>query len=70
MGKYPILSKAPITEALIDIRIKVRDDLKIEQLSSIYNFILKEYPNRKERYQREGSLEFKKGKPLLRVHRK
>jgi len=61
--KYPILSKAPITEALIDIRIKVRDDLKIEQLSSICNFISKEYPNRKERYQWEGSLEFKKGKP-------
>ncbi len=61
MKRYPVLSKAPITEALIDIRIKVRDDLKIEQLYSIYKFISKEYPNKKERYQWEGRLEFKKG---------
>lgn len=61
MEKYPILSKAPITEALIDIRVNVRDELKIEQLYSIYNFISKEYPNKKERHKWEGSLEFKKG---------
>jgi len=61
--KYPILSKAPITEALIDIRVKVRDELKIEQVYSIYNFISKGYPNKKERHQWGGSLEFKKGKP-------
>jgi uncharacterized protein (TIGR04255 family) len=62
--KYPILSKAPITEALIDIRVKVRDDLKIEQLfHSIYKFVSKEYPNKKARHKWEGSLEFKKGKP-------
>ena len=63
MEKYPILSKAPISEALIDIRVKVRDDLKIEQLYSIYKFISKEYPNKKESYPWEVKLEFKKGKP-------
>lgn len=61
MIKYPILAKAPITEALIDIRIRVRDDLKIDQLYSICESISKEYPNKKERYQLEEKLEFKKG---------
>ena len=56
MGKYPILSKAPITEALIDIRIKVRDDLKLSNFLRYTILFLKEYPNRKERYQWEGSL--------------
>ena len=61
MIKYPILAKAPITEALIDIRIRVRDDLKIDQLYSIYESISKEYPNKKERSLWEGRVEFKKG---------
>ena len=61
MVKYPILLKAPITEALIDIRVKVREDLKIEQFDSIYNSVSKEYPVKNPRLKREGRFEFKKG---------
>lgn len=65
MAKYPVLSKAPITEALIDIRVKVREDLKIEQIDSIYNSISREYPVKKTRSKFEGRLEFKKGESPL-----
>lgn len=63
MAEYQILPKAPITEALIDIRIKVRDDLKVEQLESIYNLISGQYPDKKARHKWESKFEFKKGEP-------
>ncbi|RJQ20826.1 MAG: TIGR04255 family protein [Nitrospiraceae bacterium] len=65
MTDYPILSKAPITEAVIDIRVKIREDLRLEQIDSIYNAVSGQYPDKKERYKWEGKLEFKKGSPLL-----
>jgi len=63
--KYLILSKAPIAEALIDIRVKARETLKVEQFDSIYNSISKEYPVKKTRSKWEGRLEFKKGESSL-----
>ena len=65
MAKYTHLEKAPITEALIDIRIKVRDDLKVEQLESIYNLISGQYPDKKTGHKWESKFEFKKGEPLV-----
>lgn len=63
MAKYTHLEKAPITEALIDIRIKVRDNLRVEQLESIYNSISGQYPDKKARHKWEGKFELKKGEP-------
>ncbi|MBI5056130.1 MAG: TIGR04255 family protein [Nitrospirae bacterium] len=65
MSNYPILSKAPITEAVIDFRVKIREDLRLEQIESIYNAVSGQYPDKKERFKWEGKLEFKKGAPLL-----
>ncbi|HHT9111297.1 MAG TPA: TIGR04255 family protein [Candidatus Brocadiaceae bacterium] len=65
MVKYPILSKAPIAEALIDIRVKARENLKVEQFDSICNSISREYPVKKTRSKLEGRLEFKKGESPL-----
>ena len=58
-NKYPALKNAPITEAIIDIRVKLPDDFNVESLISIYNQT--EYPYRKERRKWEGKIEFKKG---------
>jgi uncharacterized protein (TIGR04255 family) len=58
--EYPILPKAPITEALIDIRIKVKEDFKVEQLLPLYDLISIQYPEKKSRHKWEGKLEFKK----------
>ncbi len=41
---YPILKKAPITEALIDIRVKLPTDFDVKNISSIYDSIKNKYP--------------------------
>lgn len=46
---YPILKKAPITEALIDIRVKLPSDFDVKNLSSIYESIKDQYPEKQER---------------------
>lgn len=61
MPEYPILSKAPITEAVLDIRVKIREGLLVDHLNSIYNSVSGQYPDKKERHKWEGKLEFKKG---------
>lgn len=61
MAEYSILSNAPIVEAVIDIRIRVKEDLQLEQLNSISSAVCEQYPDKKERHKWEGKLEFKKG---------
>ncbi len=61
MSNYPILKNAPITEALIDIHVKVPDDYDVVQLKSLYN--VDKYPDQKEWKKWEGRIEFKKGSP-------
>ncbi len=46
---YPILKKAPITEALIDIRVKLPSDFDVKNISSIYESIKNQYPETQER---------------------
>ncbi|MCP4252474.1 MAG: TIGR04255 family protein [Candidatus Scalindua sp.] len=43
------LKNAPITEALIDIRVKLPSDFDIKNLSSIYESIKDQYPEKQER---------------------
>ena len=61
MAKYTHLSKAPITEALIDIRIKPRESLTVEKLDVIYKSISDKYPERRERRQFAGRIQFAPG---------
>ena len=61
MAEYSLLSNAPITEALIDIRIKVRDDIDVERIQSLHSTIANEYPDKKALHQMESTFEFKKG---------
>lgn len=67
MTEYPHLTKAPIKEALIDIRIKIKEDLNVEQIGSFYNFISDQYPNKQERRSLESRFEIKKGEPLSAI---
>jgi uncharacterized protein (TIGR04255 family) len=57
------LPKAPITEALVDIRVKLPADTELAKLGSIHELIVDQYPKRKERRRREFSFEFKEGEP-------
>ncbi len=49
LEEYPILKKAPITEALIDIRVKLPSDFDVKNISSIYESIKNQYPETQER---------------------
>lgn len=57
------LSKAPITEAILDIRIKIKDSFDVDRLQSLHESIKSEYPIKETRQQLEGKLEIKKGQP-------
>jgi uncharacterized protein (TIGR04255 family) len=61
VAEYSLLRNAPITEALIDIRIKLRDDFDVERFHSLHDIIADQYPNKKTRQKWEGRFEFKKG---------
>ncbi len=57
MKKYPILKHAPITEALIDIRVKLPSGFDVKKLDSIYEEIKEEYPEKQEQKISEVKLE-------------
>lgn len=61
MANYPLLKNAPITEALIDIRIKIKEGFDVKRFLSIYDTISSQYPEKKERHKWESRFEFKKG---------
>lgn len=61
MAEYPFLKNAPITEALIDIRIKIKDSFDVKLFESLHKEISNQYPEKKERHKWEGKFEFKKG---------
>ena len=61
MVEHPLLRNAPITEAIIDIRIKLKEDFKAERFLTLYDAISSQYPEKKTRHKWEGRFEFKKG---------
>lgn len=44
LSKYPTLKKAPITEAIIDIRVKLPSSVTAEKIHSIYELVKEQYP--------------------------
>lgn len=65
MEQYPILKNAPITEALIDIRVKLSKDFNVKKLESIYDLVSNQYPSRKTVKRREDRIDTKEGKPVV-----
>lgn len=45
---YPRLTKAPIKEALIDIRVKLSNDFDVKKIDSVYEKIKETYPDKQE----------------------
>lgn len=64
LEEYPILKKAPITEALIDIRVKLPSELDVKNIDSIYQTIKEEYPERHEQRISKVSFEPKVDEPI------
>jgi uncharacterized protein (TIGR04255 family) len=61
---YSLLPNAPITEALIDIRIKIRGDFDVARLQSLHNSISSQYPDKKARHKWESKFELKPGETV------
>jgi len=53
------LDKAPITEALVDIRVKLGPETDLSTLQSVCALVAKEYPEKLERIRLESKIEFK-----------
>ncbi len=61
MAEYSLLKNAPITEALIDIRARIKEDFDVNRFLSLYDAIIGQYPEKKTRHKWEAQFEFKKG---------
>ena len=70
MTEYQILGKAPITEALIDIRVKLSPDLDVRQIDSISNSIKNEYPQKQEQRISQVHVEQKPDEDIVKSLRK
>ncbi len=67
MSQWPHLPNAPITEALIDIRVKLPAEVTLETLSTFQDGIRARYPNRRERASWQSQFEVAPG-AVPRVH--
>ena len=70
MAEYQILRKAPITEALIDIRVKLSPDVDVIQIDSIYDSIKNEYPQKQEQRISQVHVEQKPDEDIVKSLRK
>ena len=59
MEEYPTLTKAPITEALIDIQVKLPSTVDAKKIDSIYESIKDKYPEKQEQKISEVRFELK-----------
>lgn len=66
MEEYQSLKKAPITEALIDIRVKLRPEIDVKDIDSIHEPIKTEYPEKQEQRISQIQFELKAGEDLVK----
>lgn len=57
MGKWPQLNNAPITEALLDIRVELPPTVGLEELAHFHELVKATYPKRKTRRTVGGTVE-------------
>lgn len=49
MKEFPVFSKPPITEALLDIRVDLPKEVNLDRLETFYNYIKERFPEKHER---------------------
>jgi len=64
--EYQTLRRAPITEALIDIRVKLTPELDVKQIDSFYESIKHDYPQKQEQRLSQVEVEQKPGEGLIK----
>lgn len=60
MEEYPLLNKAPITEAVIDLQIKLPIGFEVKKIDSLYESFKGQYPKKEELRKFDGRVEFKR----------
>jgi uncharacterized protein (TIGR04255 family) len=65
MAKQRYLKNAPITEAMIDIRVKLPKEFQIEEFTTLKESLSDRYPKVKEQHVLRGHNEIKDGQPIL-----
>lgn len=58
MDEYTVFPNAPITEAILDIRAELPEDIRLEDLAVFQNSIRERFPEKKERYSYEAGFQF------------
>jgi uncharacterized protein (TIGR04255 family) len=66
LAEYEVLRRAPVTEALIDIRVKLIPDLDVRQIDSIYESIKNEYPHKQEQRISQVQVKQKPGEGIVK----
>ena len=66
MHMAEVFPNAPITEALIDIRVELPEDATLPKLEKLHDLIKAEYPGKKSRRRFEAQIEFKEEQQPLR----
>ena len=66
MTEYQTLRRAPITEALVDIRVKLTPELDVRQIDSIYESIKHDYPQKQEQRLSQVEVGQKPGEDLIK----
>ena len=58
VDEYTIFPSAPITEAILDIRAELPEDVTLESILAVQNSIRGRFPEKKERYSYEAGFQF------------
>jgi len=66
LAEYQVLRRAPISEALIDIRVKLSSKLDVRQIDSIYESIKPDYPQKLEQGISRVQVEQKPGEGMVK----
>ncbi len=64
MYKHETFPRAPITEALIDIRVSPPEDISFDQLEQFAATVSERFPTKEERFQRISGIRFERDAPV------
>lgn len=67
MTEFPHLESAPITEALIDVRVRARPDLQASEFKRLRDTLNAQFPRMEERRGFQATLEFQQNAPPTSV---
>lgn len=66
MAEYRHLNNAPITEAIIDLRVRLPSEFQVKNFSSLRETLHDQYPGVEERRLITGAFGIEAGKPVMR----